>query len=87
MSPEPSFTQSLREEGFIQGSDVVSKANDAKDEVVTNIEEEVTQVEETVKTETETKATQAKSFADDTAKSASSDSFIGKIVDAIKNIF
>ena len=39
------------------------------------------------KTETETKATQAKSFADDTAKSASSDSFIGKIVDAIKNIF
>lgn len=78
MSPEPSFTQSLREEGFIQGSDVVSKANDAKDEVVTN-------VEETVKTET--KATQAKSFADDTAKSASSDSFIGKIVDAIKNIF
>lgn len=85
MSPEPSFTQSLREEGFIQGSDVVSKANDAKDEVVTNVEEEVTQVEETVKTET--KATQAKSFADDTAKSASSDSFIGKIVDAIKNIF
>ena len=38
MSPEPSFTQSLREEGFIQGSDVVSKANDAKDEVVTNVE-------------------------------------------------
>lgn len=85
MSPEPSFTQSLREEGFIQGSDVVSKANDAKDEVVTNVEEEVTQVEETVKTETKT--TQAKSFADDTAKSASNDSFIGKIVDAIKNIF
>ena len=45
MSPEPSFTQSLREEGFIQGSDVVTEANKAKEEVVNAVDNEVQNVE------------------------------------------
>lgn len=87
MSPEPSFTQALREEGFIQGSDVVSKVNETKEEVVNKAEEEVQNVDETINEEVETTVNQAKSFADDTAKSTSSDSFIGKLIDSIKNIF
>jgi len=87
MSPEQSFTQALREEGFIQGSDVESKVNETKDEVVTQVDEEVTKVEETVNEEVKTKTNQAKSIVDDSAKSTSNDSFIGKLVETIKNIF
>lgn len=87
MSPEPSFTQALREEGFIQGSDVASKANETKEEVVNKVEETEPVVEETVKKEAETKVNQAKNIADNSAKSTSDDSFIGKLIDAIKNIF
>lgn len=87
MSPEPSFTQALREEGFIQGSDVASKANETKEEVVNKVEETETVVQDTIKEEAEPKVNQAKSFADDTAQSASDDSFIGKLIETIKNIF
>ena len=87
MSPEPSFTQALREEGFIQGSDVESKANEAKEEVVNKVDEEVSNVEETVNEEVQTKVNQANNFVDDTTKSTSNDSFIGKLVETIKNIF
>jgi len=86
MSPEPSFTQALREEGFIQGSSVESKVNETKEEVVNKVEETKTAVEET-KTKAQSTANQAKNIADTTVKSTSNDSFIGKLIDTIKNIF
>ena len=86
MSPEPSFTQALREEGFIQDIDVHNTANETKKEVVDKVEETKNVVEET-KVETEAKVSQANSFADNTAKSTSNESFIGKLIDSIKSIF
>lgn len=86
MSPEPSFTQALREEGFIQGSSVESKVNETKEEVVNKVEETKAAVEET-KTKAQSTANQAKNIADTTVKSTSNDSFIGKLIDTIKNIF
>ncbi len=93
MSPEPSFTQALREEGFIQGSGVESKVNETKEEVVNKVEETKAAVEETkvaveeTKTKAQSTANQAKNIADTTVKSTSNDSFIGKLIDTIKNIF
>lgn len=53
MSPEPSFTQYLREEGFIQGPDGEDKAATPTKTEKTNIEKEVAEPQkETVKEET-----------------------------------
>ena len=95
MSPEPSFTQTLREEGFIQGSDVVSKVNEVKEEVVNQVEEEVQQkveetktvIEETVEEQAQATVNNAKSFAEEKVQTTSNDSIIGKLIDTIKNIF
>ena len=51
MSPEPSFTQALREEGFIKGSNAVKSDNNKEDveNIVDNkVDEIIQEVEDTV---------------------------------------
>ena len=53
MSPEPSFTQLLREEGFIKGSNAVSsdKQEDVEKVVDNKVDDVTKEVENTVKEE------------------------------------